>query len=95
MRQIQLDTNATTVMTPFRIFQPSIITTDCDRCGGRVDLLKGGVCTSCRRILCYTHLHGSWLRRLVADMRNESVCVECRGSRRPDRTGATVDANAR
>jgi hypothetical protein len=82
-------------MTPFRIFQPSIITTDCDRCGGRVDLLKGGVCTSCRRILCYAHLHGSWVRRLVADMRNESVCVECRRGRRSDRTGAPVDANAR
>lgn len=81
-------------MQPFRVFQPSVISTDCDRCGGRVDLLKGGVCTRCRRILCYTHLHGSWMRRLLADLRNESICVECRGQR--NRTaGAAVDESAR
>jgi hypothetical protein len=81
-------------MRAFQIFQPSDITTDCDRCGGRVDLLKGGVCTRCRRILCYTHLHGSWLRRLLADLRNENVCVDCRVGR--DATGsAPVDARAR
>ena len=59
-----------------------------------MDLLKGGVCTRCRRILCYTHLHGSWLHRLMADLRNESVCVECRAGH--DVTGsAAVDASAR
>jgi hypothetical protein len=81
-------------MQPFRVFQQSGISTDCDRCGGRVDLLKGGVCTRCRRILCYTHLHGSWVRRLLADIRNESLCVECRAGRHTA-TGAAVDANAR
>ena len=78
-------------MTPFRIFQPSNITTDCDACGGRVDLLKGGVCTQCRRILCYTHLHGSWVRRLIADMRNESVCIDCRAGRRTATGESAVD----
>lgn len=81
-------------MQPFRVFQQSGISTDCDRCGGRVDLLKGGVCTRCRRILCYTHLHGSWVRRLLADIRNESICVDCRAGRNTT-TGAAVDANAR
>ena len=80
-------------MQPFRIFQPSGISTDCDRCGGRVDLLKGGVCTRCQRILCYRHLHGSWWRRLIADLQNESLCVECRtGGGAP--ASAPVDANA-
>lgn len=81
-------------MTPIQIFRRSDISTDCDRCGGRVDLLKGGVCTTCRRILCYAHLHGSWWRRLVADVRNESVCGECRARARGGR-GAMVDADGR
>lgn len=81
-------------MQSFHIFQPSVISTDCDRCGGRVDLVKGGVCTRCRRILCYTHLHGGWVRRLIADLRNESICVECRAGR-PTAAGAAVDARAR
>lgn len=65
-------------MAPFEVFRSSQIATDCDRCGGRVDLLKGGVCLRCRRILCYTHLHGSWWRRLVTDLGAETLCVECR-----------------
>jgi hypothetical protein len=83
---------------PMHIFLPSDISTDCDRCGGRVDLLKGGVCTRCRRILCYTHLHGSWWRRLIADLRNESICIECRThvrTRSDQTSGAPVDGPAR
>jgi hypothetical protein len=82
-------------MSAFHIFQPSSISTDCDRCGGRVDLVRGGVCTTCRRILCATHLHGSWFRRLVADVKNESICTECRTTRRASAGGATVDEVAR
>ena len=71
-------------MAKFEFFRSSQITTDCDQCGGRVDMLKGGVCTSCRRILCYAHLHGSWTRRLLADIGGSAVCVRCRaGGRRP------------
>lgn len=62
----------------FELFRSSQISTDCDRCGGRVDMLKGGVCARCRRILCYRHLHGSWVRRLLADLGAETVCTECR-----------------
>jgi hypothetical protein len=65
-------------MAPFEVFRSSQITTDCDRCGGRVDLLKGGVCVRCRRILCYAHLHRSWWRQLVTDLGAATVCVECR-----------------
>ncbi|MDB4899165.1 MAG: hypothetical protein JWN53_973 [Gemmatimonadetes bacterium] len=69
-------------MTKFEIFRSSQISTDCDRCGGRVDMVKGGVCTQCRRILCGMHLHGSFLRRLMTDLGAEIVCVECRAARR-------------
>jgi hypothetical protein len=65
-------------MAKFEFFRSSQVTTDCDQCGGRVDMLKGGVCTRCRRILCYAHLHGWWARRLVADLGGSSVCVRCR-----------------
>jgi len=67
-------------MLKFEIFLSSQVSTDCDQCGGRVDLLKGGVCTRCRRILCYRHLHGSWLRRLLADLGARTICVQCRAS---------------
>jgi hypothetical protein len=65
-------------MPKFEIFRSSQVSTDCDRCGGRVDMVKGGVCTQCRRILCYAHLHGSFLRRLMTDLGAATVCVECR-----------------
>jgi hypothetical protein len=67
----------------FEFFRSSQITTDCDRCGGAVDMLKGGVCTQCRRILCYRHLHGSWVRRLLADIGAGTVCADCRAGRAP------------
>ena len=65
----------------FEIFRSSQITTDCDRCGGRVDMVKGGVCIRCRRILCYRHLQGGWLRRLMTDLGADTICVECRAQR--------------
>ncbi len=65
-------------MAKIEFFRSSQITTDCDQCHGRVDLLKGGVCTRCQRILCYGHLHGSWFRRLIADLGAATICVKCR-----------------
>lgn len=65
-------------MPGIEIFRSSDVSTDCDQCQQRVDLLKGGVCSRCRRILCYRHLHGSFVRRLLADIRNDVVCVSCR-----------------
>jgi len=55
--------------------------TECEVCARRFDVMKGGVCERCRRILCERHLHGSWARRLVADVSGANVCVDCRGQR--------------
>lgn len=71
----------------FRFFRDSDLATDCDQCGGRVDLLKGGACVRCRRILCFTHLHGSFVRRLATDLGAQMLCVRCR-------SGHGVDASA-
>ena len=50
-------------MEKVRFFRRSLLGTECDACGGRVDLMQGGACASCRRILCFRHLYGSWLVR--------------------------------
>ena len=65
-------------MPKFQIFRNSQVSTDCDQCRGRVDLIKGGVCTQCRRILCEQHLHGSFVRRLMVDLGAACICVRCR-----------------
>jgi hypothetical protein len=59
-------------------FRETDVKTNCDACGVFFDLLKGGVCEKCRRILCGNHLHGSWTQRLIADITNRNVCVQCR-----------------
>jgi hypothetical protein len=69
-------------MRKLELFRSTDVTTDCDQCGGRVDLIKGGVCVRCRRILCYRHLHGSFVRRLLTDLGAETLCVSCRASGR-------------
>jgi hypothetical protein len=69
-------------MTRVRLFRDSVISTDCDQCGGRVDVVKGGVCVRCRRILCFTHLYGSFVRRLLTDLGASTICVRCRADGR-------------
>lgn len=73
-------------MRPFRMFLQTEMATECDACGARFDLVKGGVCMQCRRVLCSRHLHGSFVRRLLVDLGAEVRCVACRGKalRRPD-----------
>ncbi len=61
-----------------RYLRQTDLGTECDACGGRVDLVRGGVCEQCRRILCEQHLHGSWLRRMIHEFRRPIVCVACR-----------------
>jgi hypothetical protein len=51
---------------------------ECDRCGVRFNLIHGGVCGRCGRILCRRHLHGSWLRQLLVDVGARPVCTDCR-----------------
>ena len=68
-------------MEKIRFFQRSQISTDCDACGGRVDLVQGGACESCRRILCFRHLYGSWTARLRTEFGGPTRCVDCRAGR--------------
>ena len=65
-------------MPVIRFFARSEMATACDECEARFDLLHGGVCTRCQRILCFRHLHGSWLHRLLTDFGRTTVCVRCR-----------------
>ena len=62
-----------------RVFIQTEMATECDVCGVRFDLIGGGTCVRCRKILCARHLHGSWLRRLFVDFGGEPVCLDCRG----------------
>ena len=64
--------------SPFRPFHRSVIFTQCEECRANVDLTRAGACARCRRILCNTHLHGSFFRRLYVDIGAEAICVSCR-----------------
>jgi hypothetical protein len=66
------------VTSPLRPFRSSIIFTECEQCRRTVDLTRLGACARCRRVLCNTHLHGSFFRRLYVDIGAEAVCVKCR-----------------
>jgi hypothetical protein len=66
------------VFRAFPLFARTTMTTDCEICGQRFDMMAGGVCARCRRVLCGRHLHGSWLRRLAVDFGAESLCLACR-----------------
>jgi hypothetical protein len=63
---------------PLRVFMHTEMATECDVCGLRFDLVAGGACVRCRKILCSRHLHGSWLRRLMVDFGSDPICCECR-----------------
>ena len=69
--------------SPFRPFQRSQLYTQCEECRLSVDLTRAGACERCRRILCNTHLHGSFLRRLIVDIGAKSLCVRCRSGQTP------------
>jgi hypothetical protein len=61
-----------------RLFRHTEMATECDVCGLRFDLISGGACLRCRKILCSRHLHGSWLRRLLVDFGADPICCACR-----------------
>ena len=63
-----------------RIFSRTEMMTQCDECGADFDLVAGGVCSRCKRLLCSRHLHGSWMRRLMLDFGAQPLCVSCRAS---------------
>jgi hypothetical protein len=63
---------------PLRVFARTEMATECDVCKRRFDLVSGGACARCKRVLCSQHLHGSWMRRLIADFGTAPICVDCR-----------------
>jgi hypothetical protein len=67
----------------FSFFRRTDLSTECDACGAPLDLVTGGVCERCRRILCARHLHGSWWRRMVHEFRRPVTCVACRAGLNP------------
>lgn len=71
-----------------RVFQKPLMAIECDRCGVRFNLIHGGICDRCKRILCREHLHGSWLRVLLVDVGVRPVCIACRGGESPPAAGA-------
>jgi hypothetical protein len=79
-------------MEKLRFLRRTTLSTDCDACGGRVDMIQGGVCTNCRRILCFRHLHGSWTQRIATELGVKTVCVACR--RDPSRGAASSGTSA-
>jgi hypothetical protein len=60
-----------------------VFNTECDECGKPFAINTGGVCESCRRILCNDHLHGSIVRRLAISFGAPYRCVACRDGRAP------------
>ena len=65
-----------------RFFARSALSTECDRCRARFDLMTGGVCESCKQILCFAHLHGSWFHRIRTEFGATALCVDCRHRQR-------------
>ncbi len=62
------------------VLQPSSVVATCDVCRARFDPVHGGVCSSCRRLLCPTHYYGSVLRRFLGLLGFSPRCVSCRRS---------------
>jgi hypothetical protein len=59
----------------------------CEECGTAFDPLTGGICPSCRRLLCARHLRGwfvGWFG--LSRSADATVCVACQ---RAGRTAAT------
>jgi hypothetical protein len=63
---------------PLRMFARTDMATECDACQRRFDVVSGGVCVRCKRLLCSQHLHGSWSRRLMVDFGAAPICSDCR-----------------
>jgi hypothetical protein len=64
------------------LFKPSDQLARCDVCRTVFDPVFGGVCARCHRLLCETHLHGGFFRRLLGRLNpRPAVCVDCRAKR--------------
>ena len=62
---------------------PSSLKPTCDVCRLPFDPVKGGVCPTCRRLLCPQHMFGSPLVRLWAVVGGRPSCVDCRAGQPP------------
>jgi hypothetical protein len=65
------------------LFVKSMFRWDCDECGLRFTPGRGGVCSSCKRSLCFVHLHGSVTRHVMVYFGAPSLCVQCRSGNPP------------
>ena len=65
-------------MEKLHVLRPTDLRIDCDVCRTPFDLMTGGVCERCRRILCSRHLHGSWIMRMIHEYKRPVTCVACR-----------------
>ncbi len=57
--------------------------TMCEECRTMFDVVDGGICVKCGRILCFKDLFGSRLRRLMSGFGRPSVCGKCRRGETP------------
>jgi hypothetical protein len=64
-------------MMGMRLLRPSSISAQCEQCRRRFDLVYGGVCSVCGRILCDDHLHGSFWRRWRVYLGGAATCIAC------------------
>ena len=55
----------------------------CEECGEAFDVLRGGICQDCGRMLCGTHLHGLVAQFFAVFSRGTPRCGRCRGRRGP------------
>jgi hypothetical protein len=60
----------------------------CEKCGGSFDPAAGGICASCRRLLCGWHLHGALGRLLPLFRSSSQQCADCRNRAQPVRVGS-------
>jgi LmbE family N-acetylglucosaminyl deacetylase len=74
------------------IFRKALLHTECDECGVKFHIGSGGVCMSCRRILCDRHLHGSIVRRVQIAFGATPLCVACRSGIEPRVRGRAASA---
>ena len=50
----------------------------CEECGARFEMLRGGICAECGRMLCGSHLHGILAQFLAVFSREAPRCRRCR-----------------
>ena len=65
------------------VLQASRVIATCDTCRARFDPVRGGVCPSCRRLLCAEHYYGAPWRRVLGLLGMAPQCAACRAGHGP------------